>query len=68
MQIGIQSIYTKGNNELYGRVVMSITAVDARQDSELCFLDFTAIYPDKTEINKRVEITLKKAEYEVEFL
>ena len=60
--------YTKGNNELYGRVVMRITAMDARQDSELCFLDFTAIFPDKTEINKRVEITLKKAEYEVEFL
>jgi hypothetical protein len=60
--------YTKGNNELYGRVIMKITALDARQDSELCFLDFTAIFPDDTEINKQVEITLKKAEYEVEFL
>ncbi|MCJ7549874.1 MAG: hypothetical protein MUQ30_09360 [Anaerolineae bacterium] len=60
--------YTKGANELYGHVVMHITAVSAEKDSELCYLSFTAIYPDKTEINKRVEITLKAADYEVIFL
>ena len=60
--------YTKGANELYGSVAMRITAVNAEQDSELCYLSFTAIYPDKTEINKRVEITLKAADYEVIFL
>ena len=60
--------YTKGANELYGHVVMRITAVNAEKDSELCYLSFTAIYPDKTEINKRVEITLKAADYEVIFL
>ena len=47
---------------------MHITAGNATKDSELCYLSFTAIYPDKTEINKRVEITLKAADYEVIFL
>ena len=47
---------------------MVITAVNAEKDSELCFLDFTCIFPDDEEIDKRVEIELKKAEYEVEFL
>jgi hypothetical protein len=60
--------YTKGANELYGRVVMRITAVSAEKPSELCYLSFTAIYPDRTEINKRVEIILKAADYEIEFL
>jgi hypothetical protein len=60
--------YSKGNNELYGHVVMRITAVDAEKPSELCFLDFTCIFPDDTEVDKRVEIVLKDAEYEVEFL
>jgi hypothetical protein len=60
--------YTQGANELYGSVVMRITAVNAQKESELCYLSFTAIYPDKTEINKRVEITLKAADYEVIFL
>lgn len=60
--------YTKGANELYGSVVMRITAVNAEKESELCYLSFTAIYPDRTEINKRVEITLKAADYEVIFL
>jgi hypothetical protein len=60
--------YSEGNNELYGHVVMRITAVDAEKQSELCFLDFTCIFPDDKEIDKRVEIVLKDAEYEVEFL
>jgi len=60
--------YTRGANELYGSVVLSITAVNAEKESELCYLSFTAIYPDKTELNKRVEITLKAADYEVIFL
>jgi len=60
--------YTKGANELYGSVVLSITAVNAEKESELCYLSFTAIYPDKTELNKRIEITLKAADYEVVFL
>lgn len=60
--------YTKGANELYGLVVMRITAMSAEKPSELCYLSFTAIYPDKTEIDKRVEIILKAAEYEIEFL
>jgi hypothetical protein len=60
--------YTKGANELYGLVMMRITAVSAEKPSELCYLSFTAIYPDKTEIDKRVEIILKAAEYEIEFL
>ncbi len=60
--------YTKGANELYGHVVMRITAVNAEKPSELCYLSFTAIFPDRTEIDKRVEIILKAAEYEIEFL
>ena len=60
--------YTRGANELYGHVVMRITAVNTEKDTELCYLSFTAIYPDKTEINRRVEITLKAADYEVIFL
>ncbi|MBN1246066.1 MAG: hypothetical protein JXC32_00315 [Anaerolineae bacterium] len=60
--------YTKGANELYGLVVMRITAVSAEKPSELCYLSFTAIYPDKTEVDKRVEIVLKAPDYEIEFL
>lgn len=60
--------YTKGGNEIYGHVVMRITAVRAEKPSELCYLSFTAIFPDRTEIDKRVEIVLKAAEYEIEFL
>jgi hypothetical protein len=60
--------YTQGGNELYGHVVMRITAVNAEKPSELCYLSFTAIFPDRTEIDKRVEIILKAAEYEIEFL
>lgn len=60
--------YSGPGRELYGRVVMQISAVDARQETELCFLDFTAIFPDRTEIDKRVNITLKSVEYEIEFL
>ena len=47
---------------------MRITAIDSRKDEELCFLDFTAIYPDKTEVKKRVEILLQAANYQMEFL
>jgi hypothetical protein len=60
--------YSGAGRELYGRVYLRITAVNARKESELCYLDFTAIYPDRTEIDKRVEITLKSVEYEIEFL
>ena len=60
--------YGKGQNELYGRVLFQITAIGARQAEELCFLDFTAIFPNKVEIQKRVEIVLKAADYEIEFL
>ncbi|HKZ54536.1 MAG TPA: hypothetical protein VJ123_03575 [Anaerolineales bacterium] len=59
--------YTKGRNELYGQVTFKITALKARQPSELCFLDFQAIYPDKNEIKRRVEIVLKSAGYTMEF-
>lgn len=60
--------YSGAGRELYGRVFMTITAVNARQESELCYLDFTAIFPDRTEIDKRVNITLKSVEYQIEFL
>jgi len=60
--------YTRGGNELYGRVVLRITAINARKPEELCYLSFTAIYPDRTEIDKRVEIILKAADYELIFL
>ncbi|MFW6115628.1 MAG: hypothetical protein ACOC7Y_01040 [Chloroflexota bacterium] len=60
--------YSKGANELYGQVTMRITAVDAEKESELCYLDFTAIFPDQEEVDKRVEIILKEVEYELEFL
>ena len=60
--------YSKGANELYGEVTMRITAVDAEKESELCYLDFTAIFPDDEEVDKRVEIVLKEVEYELEFL
>ena len=60
--------YTKGGNELYGHAVLSITAINARKPEELCYLSFTAIYPDRTEIDKRVEILLKAADYELVFL
>jgi len=59
--------YTKGRTELYGQVTFKITALKARQPSELCFLDFHAIYPDKTEIKRRVEIVLKAAGFTMEF-
>jgi len=60
--------YGKGQNELYGQVLLKITAVGARQAEELCFLDFTAIFPNKVELQKRVEIILKAADFEMEFI
>jgi hypothetical protein len=60
--------YGKGQNELYGKVLFKITAIGCRKAEELCFLDFTAIFPNKVEIQKRVEIVLKAANFEIEFL
>jgi hypothetical protein len=60
--------YGKGQNELYGEVLFKITAIGARQAEELCFLDFTAIFPNKVELQTRVEIILKAADFEMEFI
>ncbi len=60
--------YTRGANELFGSVTLRITALNAQKPEELCYLSFTAIFPDRTEIDKRVEIVLKAADYELIFL
>jgi hypothetical protein len=60
--------YGKGENELYGEVVFKITALKSEQPEELFFLDFTAIFEDDDEVDKRVEIVLKAADFVIEFL
>jgi len=60
--------YGKGQTELYGQVTFKITALKADKPQDVFYLDFTAIFPDKKEVDKRVEIVLKAADYVMEFL
>lgn len=60
--------YGTGQTELYGQVTFKITALKADKPEEIFYLDFTAIFPDKVEVDKRVEIVLRSADYVIEFL
>jgi hypothetical protein len=60
--------YGTGQTELYGQVTFKITALKADKPEEVFYLDFTAIFPDKKEVDKRVEIVLRSADYVIEFL
>lgn len=60
--------YGKGQTELYGQVTFKITALKADKPEDVFYLDFTAIFPDKKEVDKRVEIILRSADYVIEFL